>query len=194
MGNAAYSESEYVSLVISSFSFLLTSFGLFSISRNQKLSMNITFKFISMILFSELINNLAQLSVGLYPIIGDVYEKDVERMRVCYVQIFLNIFSNFLTLFSTLFMSLQLYLKAKNKNDDFENKSKAQIFQGCCFYISLLISYIFYVIYLDKYQNNIFEDVYIILSCWMSVTMEKPFWIINCILLVAIILHEICFL
>jgi hypothetical protein len=83
-------------------------------------------------------------------------------------------------------MSIQLYLNVKNKRDDFEKKSKAKIFQGSCFYISLIISYIFYVIYLDKYQNNIYEDVYIILSCWMSATMEKPFWIINCILLFAI--------
>lgn len=158
---------EIVAWVFTSIS-LLCSVVVIFISCSKKLYKNTTNQFIIQISISEIINNFTQLGSIIMLLIGEKEIKYAERMRVCYVQIYMNLFSNFFTLFSSLIISYRIYdLLVKNSNV-FKKPRNVFIIKVGSVFLCIVVSYIFWLTqmaYGNDYNTTSSEYVKI-LSCW----------------------------
>ena len=173
----------------------IISIGIFFISgilihiiKKKKLDKVIANQFIIQLTISEMINNLNSFFIIVFNSIGTKQEKYSERMRVCYSQMFTGLFSNFYTLSSSFLIAFRIYDVLYNNSKIFKkpnNVRKAKLFS---FYVSVLLSYVIWMIQMSKFQTYKYSSVFYfkIISCSVGFEMDIVVIILYILFILAI--------
>lgn len=165
-------------------SLLCSIFIIFITNKNKKAFSSKNNLFILQLLYSEIINNVTQLSTIILNLIGSKQLKYDERMRICYIQIFTGLFSNFFCLTSTLLISYHLYDLFLKHGAFFSNNKNFDLCRTISFYGSLFLSYIIFTFQMNKYQNRPKTIAkFRMVSCWVSEVLDWVTWSIFIILI-----------
>ena len=174
-----------INYVFAGISLICSLFVIYITSRNKKLFSSINNLFVHQLLYSEIINNLTQLSSMFMNVIGTKETKYDERMRLCYSQILTCLFSNFYCLSSTLLISFHLYDLFLKQGRFFSVQRNVRLSRIVSFYSCLIISYVIFVFQMNKYQNYSYTKSKVrMISCWVSEVLD---WV-TCSIFVVLIL------
>ena len=176
---------EKINYVFAGISLVCSLFVIYITSRNKKLFSSINNLFVHQLLYSEIINNLTQLSSIFLNVVGTKELKYDERMRICYSQIFTGLFANFYCLSSTLLISFHLYDLFLNQGRFFSVQRNVRLCRVGSFYLCLLISYVIFIFQMNTYQNYTYTKSKVrMISCWVSEVLD---WV-TCSIFVVLIL------
>ena len=176
---------EIINYIFAGISLICSLFVIYITSRNKKLFSSINNLFVHQLLYSEIINNLTQLSSIFMNVVGTKEEKYDERMRICYSQIFTGLFANFYCLSSTLLISFHLYDLFLQQGRFFSVQRNVRLCRIASFYSCLIISYIIFVLQMNTYQNYSYTKSKVrMISCWVSQVLD---WV-TCSIFVVLIL------
>ena len=148
------------------------------------LSSNFTSLFILQLLFSELINNVTQLSSFFMSFINKT-EKYFVFYSICYLQIAANLFANLCTFVSSSQILISIYYTIKGKINPKKNKYW-KLFCLIPFNLICIATYVIWMIHMQKYQNMTYvSKKYIrIVSCTIDSNIELYFYIVYLILFI----------
>lgn len=161
---------QIIGIILSFFSLIFSLVVIYFIKR-EKIVMTFTKKLLLFISISEIINSVTQLSsiIQTFYKLGPTRNTYYKRMRVCYMQIFLNLFSAFFTLTIVLALSIRIYDTMSNRQQGDVRKmffKKYWLFFSVMF--PLIVSYIFLVVQLGLFQNRSTSGHFRYLTCWVD--------------------------
>ena len=164
---------ELINHTFACFSLICSFFVILIINRNKKAFASVNNQFVIQLLYSEIINNLTQLSSIFLDSIGTRQERYDERMRICYVQIFAGLFANFYCLSSTLLLSFHLYDLFLRQGKFLNSQKHVRLCKYVSFYGCLFVSYIIFIFQMNYYQNYQSTRTRIrTISCWVSLVLD----------------------
>lgn len=177
---------EIINYIFAGFSLVCSFFVVLIINRNKKAFASVNNQFVIQLLYSEIINNLTQLSSMFLDVIGSRETKYDERMRICYPQVFTGLFSNFYCLSSTLLISFHLYDLFIKHGQFFGSQKNVRICRNISFYGCLFVSYILFIFQMNHYQSQKHTQSKLrTISCWVSEALD---WVACSIFIILIIL------
>ena len=164
---------EFINHTFACLSLICSFFVILIINRNKKAFASVNNQFVIQLLYSEIINNLTQLSSILLDSIGTRQARYDERMRICYLQIFAGLFANFYCLSSTLLLSFHLYDLFLKQGKFLSSQKNVRLCKYVSFYGCLFVSYIIFIFQMNYYQNYQSTRTRIrTISCWVSRVLD----------------------
>lgn len=151
-------------------------------------SNNLTDRFLLQLFYSEIINNLTQLSSFFQELI-DKTKTYYVQMRFCYVQILTNLFVHFLTLISVCQILIYIYYTLKSESAS-KNRLNSKLFTVFPLHLAFFLSYIVWMLQIQIFQSNTRGKFVRIISCTVTSILDLSIYVMFGILFII----SVCFL
>lgn len=164
------------------------------VTYRKKLNQSFSNSFVLQLIFSEMLNNLTQLTSFFMKFVNKM-ENYYLFVSFCHLQIATNAFTNILTLISSCQILISIYLIIKGKISP-KKTFRLKLFSIIPLQLAFIISYIFWVIQMQKFQVlSRIRKIYIrIISCSLDPVLDIGVYIIFIILfcISLVFLYKIC--
>lgn len=152
------------------------------VTYRKKLHLSFSNTFVLQLLFSEMLNNITQLTSFFMKFISKI-ENYYLFTSLCYLQIATNTFSNLLTLISSCQILISIYLTIRGKLSS-KNPLSLKLFSVLPLQFAFIVSYIFWIIQMQKFQHlKRIRKLYTrIISCSLDPILDIGIYIIFAVL------------